>query len=88
MACTQRVDRGAHLIGAHGGFGVQVQVDTVRQARELSRERRRAHVDVGGLDGRQIGRRGRSQAPKRLVERHELGHKQVIPLAGRRRTHR
>ena len=52
------------------------------------RQRRRAHVDIRRLDGRQIGRRRRSQAPKRLVERHELGHKQVIPLAGRRRTHR
>ena len=88
MACTQRVDRGAYLIGAHGRLGIQVQVDAIRQTRELRRQRRRAHVDVRRLDGRQIGRRRRSQAPKRLVERHELGHKQVIPLAGRRRTHR
>ena len=88
MACTQRVDRDAYFIGAHGRLGVQVQVDAVRQTRKLSRERRRAHVDVGSLDRRQIGRRCRRQALKGLVERHELGHKQVIPLAGRRCTHR
>ena len=75
-----------HLIGAHGCIGVQVQVDAVRQARELRRQRRRANVDVGGLDGRQIGRRRCGQALKGLVERDELGHKQVIPLAGRRRA--
>ena len=86
MACTQRVDRRAHLIGAHRCLGVQMQVDAVRQARELGRERRRAHVDVGGLDGGQIGRGRRGQALKGLVERDELGHKQVIPLAGRRRA--
>ena len=88
MVRAQRVDRTTHLVGAYGRLGIQVQVDAIRQTRELRRQRRRAHVDVGGLDGRQIGRGRRGQALKGLVERHELGHKQVIPLAGRRRTHR
>ena len=88
MARAQHIDCSAYLIGTHRGLGVQVQVDTIRQARELGRQRRRAHVDVGGLDGSQIGRGRRGQTSKRLVERDELGHEQVIPLAGRRRTHR
>ena len=88
MVRAQRVDRTTHLVGAYERLGIQVQVDAIRQTRELRRQRRRAHVDVRCLDGCQIGRRRRSQAPKRLVERHELGHKQVIPLADRRRTHR
>ena len=88
MTRAQRVDRSAHLFGAHGDFGVKVQVDAVRQTRKLSRQRRRAHVDVSGLDGRQIVRGRRGQALKGLVKRDKLGHKQVIPLAGRRRAHR
>ena len=87
MTRAQRVDRSAHLVGACGRLGIKVQVDAVRQTRKLSRQRRRAHVDVGGLDGRQIVRGRRGQALKGLIKRDELGHKQVIPLAGRRRAH-
>ena len=84
---AQRVDCATHLVDSDRRLRVQMQVDTIRQTRELRRQRRRAHVDVGGLDGRQVGRRCRGQAPKGLVERDELSHKQVIPLAGRRRAH-
>lgn len=58
------VDRTTHLVGAYGRLGIKCRLS--RPTGELRRQRRR-YVDVRRLDGRQIGRRRRSQAPKRLV---------------------